>query len=64
MRIFRITMMALLLTAGSSFAAELDNYYLEQFGEIAATSSKTVLKTSQTAALRKCGMPLHKGLKC
>ena len=63
MRIFRISVMALLLAAGSSFAAELDNYYLEQFGETSATSPKTVLKTSQKSALRKCGMPLHKGLK-
>ena len=63
MRIFRITMMALLLAAGSSFAAELDNYYLEQFGELSAISFKTALKSSQTTTLKKCGMPLRKGLK-
>ena len=63
MRIFRIAMMALLLSAGSSFAAELDNYYLEQFGELSAVSFKTALKSSQTTTFKKCGMPLRKGLK-
>jgi hypothetical protein len=64
MRIFsHVVLLAILLTAGSAFSGELDNYYLEQFGEATSPPVKNALKASAAPVSRKCGMPLHKGLK-
>jgi len=52
---------AALLSTNPSFAGELDNYYLEQFGE--AAPSATLLKATASAQARRCGMPLRRGLK-
>jgi hypothetical protein len=52
-----------LFATGFTYAAELDNYYLEQFGEISTTTAKTALKSATTSQLRKCGMPIRKELR-
>lgn len=60
-KIFTVILAVLLLTAGGAFAGELDNYYLEQFGE--RPSTPVLLKTAGGAPARRCGMPLRRGLK-
>lgn len=62
MKIVKILLFAAFCGAGSSFAAELDTYYLQQFGELPATS-KFALKDAQTPTVQKCGMPLKHNLK-
>lgn len=52
-----------LFAAGFAYAAELDNYYLEQFGEIAPAATKAVLKSSPAPTVRKCGMPVRKAVR-
>lgn len=52
-----------LFTASHSHSAELDNYYLEQFGEIAPTSWKAVSKSASTPKAKKCGMPVRKAVR-
>ena len=64
MRKFSVIAFLLFLgTTGFSYAADLDNYYLEQFGEIAATSNLTALKSATAPQLRKCGLPLRRALR-
>lgn len=62
MKIFRILLFVAFWGTTSSFAAELDTYYLQQFGELPATS-KFALKDVQTPPVQKCGMPLKHDLK-
>jgi len=52
---------SVLLNTSLTFAGELDNYYLEQFGELAPSSA--LLKTATTSPASRCGMPLRRGLK-
>jgi len=54
---------ALFLYVASASAGELDNYYLEKFGEIASKSLKTASKAAALPVAEKCGLPLHKGLR-
>lgn len=63
MRLIKLLVLFALLSASSTFAGELDTYYLQQFGELATGSSGTVLKSAQTATVQKCGMPLRHNLK-
>ncbi|NJD91693.1 MAG: hypothetical protein FIA91_09295, partial [Geobacter sp.] len=64
MRKFTATALTLyLLAAGFSYAAELDNYYLEQFGESVPTATKAVLKSASAPQLRKCDMPVRKAVR-
>lgn len=52
---------AVLLNTNLTFAGELDNYYLEQFGERSPASA--LLKSVSEPPERRCGMPLRRGLK-
>jgi len=61
LKFIAVILAVILLTAGGAFSGELDNYYLEQFGERPATSA--LLKTAGDAPARRCGMPLRRGLK-
>ena len=64
MRRFSVIAFILYLFAtGFTYAAELDNYYLEQFGESVPTSTKTALKSTSSPQLHKCGMPIRKSLR-
>ena len=63
MRLLKLFTFIALLSTNSAIGGELDNYYLQQFGELTTDSAKAVLKNAQTPALHKCGMPLHKALK-
>jgi len=56
-------MTALLYSSSNAYSGELDNYYLEQFGEISSASSRPALKTVFATGAQKCGMPLRKGLR-
>lgn len=62
MRIFKILIFVAFWGTTSSFAAELDTYYLRQFGEL-PIAAKTALKDVQTLSVQKCGMPLKHDLK-
>lgn len=63
MRILSFMVITLLLLAPSaSWAGELDNYYLKEFGEL-PSNSKYSLKSPQTPTVYKCGMPLKHTLK-
>jgi len=63
MSVLRLSLLFLLIGCGSAVAGELDTYYLQQFGELAADSSGTAQKSVQMQTARKCGMPLRHGLK-
>lgn len=64
MKCFRFTLICLaLLVAGAASAGQLDDYYLEQFGEKAATISGTLFQGALPPAVKKCGMPLRKSLR-
>lgn len=62
MKIINLLVAATILTTVNSFAAELDTYYLQQFGELAETG-RYALKSSEEAAVKKCGMPLKHDLR-
>ncbi|PKN16311.1 MAG: hypothetical protein CVU66_01410 [Deltaproteobacteria bacterium HGW-Deltaproteobacteria-23] len=62
MRIFTILLFVAFLGTGSSFAAELDTYYLQQFGEL-PIAAKFALKDTPEPTVQKCGMPLKHDLK-
>jgi hypothetical protein len=53
----------LLLAANIACAGELDNYYLNQFGELSSAPFATVFKAATAVPPSKCGMPLRHGLK-
>jgi hypothetical protein len=63
MKISLYFLLILLFVAGYASAGELDNYYLEKFGEIASTPGRTVRKTNHTPIAQKCATPLRKELK-
>jgi len=52
---------AALVHSGTVYSGELDNYYLEQFGE--SPVSGAVLKSAGLEETRHCGMPLRRELK-
>ncbi len=60
---FILFTLILLLKSSLSLSGELDNYYLEKFGELPASTSVTLFKASANAIADKCGMPLRKSLK-
>ena len=58
---FAVLLSALILSAGAAISGELDNYYLQKFGEM-PTSAKAALKAAP-ASVERCGMPLRKELR-
>jgi len=52
---------AALILSGAAYAGELDNYYLEQFGE--SPESGALLKSTGPEGARRCGMPLRRELR-
>jgi len=60
--IIKTFIIAVAINSCQAFAGELDDYYLEQFGE--AEPATTLLKTTTDPhQARRCGMPLRRGLK-
>lgn len=62
MKIMQFLSLLVLSAASSSFAAELDTYYLKQFGELPETG-KYSLKSAEAETVHKCGMPLRHNLQ-
>lgn len=62
MKVFGFFFFLIFLGTSSTFAAEIDTYYLQQFGEL-DSGARTSLKSTISAAPHKCGMPLKRELK-
>lgn len=62
MRIAKLLICFIVMASGYAFGAELDTYYLQQFGEL-PQAAKSLLKSPQAKTVHKCGMPLKHDLK-
>ena len=62
MKVLNFLLFFVFMGAGNSFAAALDTYYLQQFGEL-PIASKFAFKEIEAPLIQKCGMPLKHNLK-